>query len=251
MPWWAPFLLFQLPPLDLPATNPLTAAADIAQGQRLYMGRCAGCHGPTGDGGKGANLAVPRLARAAEDRALYRIIRHGIPETEMPGSLMDSHEIWQTAAFVRSLGKVSAPAVTGNPARGEQILREKGGCLNCHAISGHGGASGPDLSGIGARRSAAHLRNKVLDPASDVPHQFRSVQLTTRTGQTLRGVRVNEDTWSIQLRDLSGRFHSFFKDELVQFTSEKKTTMPAYRGRLSDDELNDLVAFLSSQRGAE
>jgi putative heme-binding domain-containing protein len=251
MPWWAPFLLFQLPSLDIPATNPFSSPADVAHGQRLYMGRCAGCHGPTGDGGKGANLAAPRLARAADDRSLYRIIRYGIPDTEMPGSLMDSHEIWQTAAFVRSLGQVSAPPATGNPVRGEQILREKGGCLNCHSISGHGGVSGPDLSGIGARRSANHLRNKLLDPASDVPHQFRAVQLTTRSGQTIRGIRVNEDTWSIQLRDFGGRFHSLFKDELAQFTSERKTTMPAYRGTLSDDELNDLVAFLSSQRGAE
>ena len=87
MLWWAPVLLFQIPqPLDLPtvAKNPYTAQSDIAAGKRLYGGRCAGCHGPTGDGGKGANLGVPVLPRAADDLALYRVIRYGLPETEMP-----------------------------------------------------------------------------------------------------------------------------------------------------------------------
>ena len=150
MLWWAPFLLFQLQPLDIPDKNPHTAPADIEQGKRLYMGRCAGCHGPSGDGGKGANLAVPNLPRASADRSLYRIIRFGIPDTEMPGSLMDTHELWQTAAFVKTLGKVTATPVIGSAKNGEQVFRTKGNCLNCHALGLHGGRIGPSLSGIGA-----------------------------------------------------------------------------------------------------
>ena len=47
MLWWASLLLFQLPPLDIPDRNPNTSAADIEQGKRLYMGRCAGCQSPS------------------------------------------------------------------------------------------------------------------------------------------------------------------------------------------------------------
>lgn len=250
MLWWAPFLLFQLQqPLDIPNANPHTTAADIAQGKRLYMGRCAGCHGPAGDGGKGANLAVPKLVRASEDRALYRIIRFGIPDTEMPGSLMDTHELWQTAAFVKSLGQVPATAISGNVQAGEQLFKSKGACLNCHALGLQGGRTGPALTGIGARRGAAHLKAKILDPASDIPGNFRLVQLTTKAGKSLRGIRLNEDTFSIQLRDLSGNPQSIWKDDIAKISSERKTNMPAYRGRLTDQELNDLVAFLSAQRG--
>ncbi|MBL8239407.1 MAG: c-type cytochrome [Bryobacterales bacterium] len=250
--WLAPFLLFQLQqPLDIPAANPHTTAADIEQGRRLYMGRCAGCHGPTGDGGKGANLASPTLSRAAEDRALYRIIRYGIPDTEMPGSLMDSLELWQTAAFVRSLGRVAVTPVTGNAANGAQIFRTKGACLGCHAMGAEGGRTGPPLAGIGGRRSATHLRAKIENPAADVPHTFRLVTLTTKAGKTLRGIRLNEDTFSIQLRDFSGNPHSVWKDEIAQFSSEKKTNMPAYKGRLTEAELNDLVAYLANEKGAQ
>ena len=251
MLWWAPILLFQIQPLDIPDKNPHTSAADIEHGKRLYMGRCAGCHGPSGDGGKGANLAVPNLPRASADRSLYRIIRFGIPDSEMPGSLMDTHELWQTAAFVKTLGKVSATPVTGNARNGEQVFRTKGNCLNCHALGLEGGRVGPALSGIGARRGAAHLKAKIEDPASDVPHNFRLVQLTTKNGKSLRGIRLNEDTFSIQIRDFSGNPQSVWKDDIAQITSEKKTTMPAYRGRLTETELNDLVAFLAAEKGAQ
>ncbi len=252
MIWWVSLLIFQpAPALDLPAKNPYTTKADIAQGQRLFQGRCAGCHGPEGTGGKGANLAVPLLPRAAADPSLYRIIRYGIPDTEMPGSLMDSRELWQTAAFVRSLGQLPAVPVSGNAPNGEQLLRGKAGCLQCHTLGNAGGHMGPSLSGIGGRRSATHLRAKIINPSGDVPDTFRTLQITTRQGQTIRGIRLNEDSWSIQLRDSADRFHSFWKEDIVKFSSEKRTTMPSYRGRLNDEEINDIVAFLAAQQGIQ
>ena len=251
MLWWISLLLFQLqPPLEIPETNPHTTAADVEMGKRLYLGRCGGCHGPSGDGGKGANLAVPVLSRAASERSLYRIIRYGIPDTEMPGSLMDAHELWQTVAFVRSLGQVPTTPATGNAQAGATVFRTKGACLGCHALGNEGGSIGPSLSGIGARRGAAHLRAKIEDPASDVPHPFRIVQLTTKAGKSIRGIRLNEDTYSIQIRDFNGNPQSFWKADITAMTSEKKTNMPSYRSQLSETELNDLVAFLAGEKGA-
>lgn len=250
MNYWVVWLLFQPAQLiDVPARNPFTTAADVAQGKRLYQGRCAGCHGPEGNGGKGANLAVPVLSRAAEDRSLYRIIRYGVPDTEMPGSLMDSRELWQTAAFVRSLGRLPSTPIRGNAAHGERLLRGKAACLQCHALGGEGGRMGPPLTGIGGRRSASHLRAKIVDSSAEVPDSFRLVEATTKSGKSLRGVRLNEDTWSIQIRDFSDQFHSLWKEDLAQLKSEKRTTMP--RTKLSEPELDDLVAFLVAQRGGQ
>src|SRR5689334_25072372 len=100
----------------------------------MYAGRCAGCHGPSGNGGKGANLAAPSLPRAQTDIALYKVIRYGIPETEMPGANMTQREIWQLAAFVRTLGALSTERVEGDPDRGRRIFAGKGGCLQCHSV---------------------------------------------------------------------------------------------------------------------
>ncbi|MDX1981838.1 MAG: c-type cytochrome [Bryobacteraceae bacterium] len=248
---WLALLLFQQQILDLPETerNPYTSAADVAQGKKLFGGRCAGCHGPNGDGGKGANLAVPQLANAGTDRALYRVIRYGIPETEMPGFLMSPREIWQVAAFVRGLGRIEAGPARGDAVRGAELARGKGGCLKCHAVGTEGGRMGPALSDVGAKRSPAHLRNKLLKPESELPDDFRLVQLTAKDGRKISGVRLNEDTWSIQVRDFSDKFHSFWKQDLVETKVEKRTPMPSYQGLMTGEELDNVVAYLTSLRG--
>ena len=61
-------------------------AADAPRKIVLIAGKKS--HGPAGNGGKGANLAVPSLPRAQTDIALYKVIRYGLPETEMPGANM-------------------------------------------------------------------------------------------------------------------------------------------------------------------
>jgi cytochrome c oxidase cbb3-type subunit III len=251
MLWCAALLLLQLPVLDLPKTdrNPHTSAADVEQGRKLFAGRCAGCHGPTGDGGKGANLAVPVLPRAADDLSLYRVIRYGIPDTEMPRSLLAPREVWQIAAYVRGLGRIERQQLPGDPERGRALAAGKGGCLQCHAIGTEGGRMGPPLHDIGVRRSPGHIRTKLIEPQRAVPDDFRLVELRTRAGRKVSGVRLNEDTFSIQLRDYSDGLHSFWKQDLAELKVEKRTPMPGYRGRLSDAELDDVLAWLAGLRG--
>jgi cytochrome c oxidase cbb3-type subunit III len=253
MLWPIPLFLFQVVQMDLPAVdrNPHTAEADIAMGKKLYAGRCAGCHGLTGDGGKGANLAVAVLPRATTDLALYRVARYGLPETEMPATLMSPREVWQIAAFVRSLGaSATRETLNGNPASGRQLVSgSKGGCLQCHAIGIEGGRLGPALGDIGARRSAAHLRAKILTPASDIPDNFRMAEATLRDGRKISGVRLNEDVHSIQILDFSGKLHSQWKKDLTAHKVERRTPMPSYQGKLSPQEIDDVLAYLSSLRG--
>jgi cytochrome c oxidase cbb3-type subunit III len=250
MLWFAALLLFQT--LDPPAVdkNPHTTEADIAQGKKLYLGRCAGCHGPDGNGGKGANLATPTLSHATDDRGIFRIIRYGIPDSEMPRHLMSDREIWQVTAFLRSLSQVDRRLVPGNAERGRELVRGKAGCLQCHAIFGEGGHTGPVLNQIGTRRSASWLRAKLLDAKTEVSPDFRTVQLATSAGQKVSGVRLNEDTWSIQVRDMSGKLHSFWKSDVSSLKLDPTTIMPSYKDRLTAAEMDDVIAYLSGLRGA-
>ncbi|MDQ6706571.1 MAG: c-type cytochrome [Acidobacteriota bacterium] len=254
MIWLAALFLLQRPQtldVEIGARNPHTTQADIEQGKRLFAGRCAGCHGPTGDGGKGANLAVPVLPRTSDDRSLYRTIRYGIPDTEMPSSLMSPREIWQVAAFVRTLGQLQRDPVRGDAARGYQLARGKGGCLQCHAIGLAGGRIGPALTDIGLRMSPSHLRAKLVDPGSNVPDQFRIVDLKTRDGQAVSGVRLNEDTWSIQVRDFDDKLHSFWKQDLLELKVDRRTVMPSYRTRFAEQEIDDITAYLTALGGLQ
>ncbi len=227
----------------------------LARGEQLYQGHCALCHGPKGDGGRGANLAQPKLRRATDDAALVGVITTGIPRTEMPGAWqLTENEIRIVSAFVKTLGRVPVKPLPGNSARGEQLYHAKGGCAACHTLKqktgGYaGGITGPDLSDIGARRSGAHLRASLVDPEADVPVGFLQVRLVQRDGVTVTGVRLNENTFSIQVRDATGNMHSFWKGDLAEIHKDyKKSPMPSYKSNFNDTEMDDIVAFLASLR---
>jgi putative heme-binding domain-containing protein len=231
------------PKVKLPSSR-----ADLATGEKLFQHHCALCHGPKGEGGRGPLLTQAKLSRAPDDAALVKVIENGIRGTEMPGAdSMSEREMRQTAAYVRSLGKIPLKPVPGNPTHGEEIYRGKGACATCHSIKGEGGISGPDLGGIGGIRSAAYLRESLIDPEASVPEGYLRVKVVTKDGKTVTGIRVNEDSFSLQIRDDSGRSYSFWRNEIAQADKQRsKSPMPSYKGRLSEEELIDLVAYLAS-----
>ena len=237
-----------------PQENPYQSESDIARGKQLFMGHCAPCHGPAGNGGKGANLARPSLPRGADDPSLFRVIRNGIPNSEMPGAWeMIDHEVWQVAAFVRTLGRnATEEQVPGDRARGEQLVRTKGNCLHCHTIGREGGRMGPVLTDVGYRRTSEHLRRTLVDPKSTIPEGFVFVELTTKAKKRVSGIRLYEDTYTIQVRDLSDGLHSFFKSELAALNKDTaRTPMPSFKATFSDSEMQDVIAYLVSLRGLQ
>lgn len=204
-----------------------------------------------GKGGRGPSLNRPKLARAADDEALKKVIEDGIAP-EMPEFWFLSKEaLAQVASYVRELGRLPEESVPGDAAHGAQLYANSG-CGGCHIVGGQGNGFGPDLSDIGAKRSAAHLKDSLLKPASALPERFLLVEATTPAGQKIRGVRANEDSFTIQIQDMAGRFHSFRKSELGSFRKLRgETPMPSYEARLTEAEVQDLVAWLATLKGAK
>jgi cytochrome c oxidase cbb3-type subunit III len=237
---------------------------DLARGDQLFARSCATCHGASGEGGKGPALAVPQLFRATDRESLMLLIRRGIEGTEMPGTRMTDSDAQAVAAWVLQLGQRPVEPLPGNARRGAELYASKGGCATCHAVNGQGGIFGPDLTDIARRRGAAHLRRSLLEPDADVfksasayrsnisiTENFLLVRVRTRDGKELSGVRINEDTFTIQFRDVAGRLHSFFKSDLRDVHKDwGRSPMPPYGQVFSEDELNDVVAFLLTLRGA-
>ncbi|MCP5119048.1 MAG: c-type cytochrome, partial [bacterium] len=225
---------------------------DAAGGERLFKGHCARCHGMEGGGGEGANLARAKLRHATDEEALFSVIKDGIPGTGMPGAWsMSDSEVRQVSAYVLSLGRTSAQPVSGDPQRGESIYRTKGGCSVCHIVGGEGRSRGPDLTGIGDRRGIAYLREALLNPGTALPEgpsgfkSFLSVRAVTADDREVRGIRVSEDSFTIQLRDADNRLHSIRKTALKRLEKEfDKSPMPSYESTLSSAEVDDLVAYL-------
>ena len=258
--------------LPLPADTPESSSGRArAQGraprggQALFLRECASCHGPLGEGGRGPTLATPKLVRAPDLPRLLEVIDDGISGTEMPGSRLSKAEIRQVALFVRKLGRRPPERVPGEPGRGQTLYAGKGGCAVCHTLDGRGGTMGPDLSDIGLRRGAGHLRASLVEPEAALPRStspfrsdvniatnFVSVRVVRQDGSELRGVRVNEDTFSIQIRDVGNQVHSLWKAELRALDKEwGRSPMPSYKDVLAPAELDDLVAYLVSLRGPQ
>ena len=217
------------------------------EGKRLFDGQCAVCHGIGAGGGTGPSLLRSVLPRAATNADLIRVISNGIENTQMPGAWqMTDHETRLVAAYVRSVGKVEQVKLTGDAARGENIYR-KSGCASCHIVDGSGRGYGPELTSIGLRRGANHLRQSITDPAAEVAAEFLTVRLSTRDNRQFRALRVNEDTFTVQVKEGSGAFQSYPKQGLVRYERlPNESLMPAYK--LQPGELEDMVAYLAGLR---
>jgi putative heme-binding domain-containing protein len=233
-------------------TRALAAAGanDLAAGQKIFDAQCAWCHGANGTGGNGPNLQRPTLSHAEKDADLVQIVRNGIPGTEMPSFAiaLTDRMAWQTAAYVKSLGRTRGRTLPGNAKNGA-ALYESNGCGSCHIVGGHGTGLGPELTRIGALRGAPYLRDAMVKPAASHPPGYLVVRATQNDGSEVRGIRLNEDVFFILVRDSRGTVHSLEKSKLTSVERQiDATLMPSY-ARLSDAQLDDLVAYLSALRG--
>ena len=229
-------------------TNPHTTPEDVAAGGRIYRSHCIECHGRDGTGGRGPDITRGDLRYGNSDAALADTISTGIPGTSMPLFFFNGKQLWQIVAFVQSLQR-EEPRPPGDPAAGAVLFRGKGGCITCHMVDGQGGRQGPDLTTVGARRSLHHLRTAILDPDQWVSPQDWKIEAKTKGGVKVEGIRLNEDTHSLQLLDSNDTLVSVVKSDLEDFRIIKVSSMPPYAGQLSQSEVDDLVAYLYTLRG--
>ncbi len=252
-------LLAQQPVSDV-TRNPLAAnPGAVADGQRVYNQTCQSCHGAAGQGDRGPSLTTAHFVHGDEDADVFHTIREGIAGTQMPPFRgLSDQQVWQLVTYIRSVQGAAPPeraaavaptAADGNAAAGEELFNGKAACASCHEVNGRGGIAGPDLSGAG-RLSPAVLRQAIVDPNSGAPKAM--VVVTTRDGRTIRGVRRNEDTFSVQLVDAAGQLHLFDKLTLASERVEDRSLMPAdYAARLSPADISDIVAYLRTLQGRE
>lgn len=224
--------------------------ADVEAGQRLYGPQCQVCHGATGDGVPGIDLRLGRFRTVASDDDLARVISAGVPGTGMPPFVLQPAELTGLVAFIRAgFDPGSAAVRVGDAQRGRALFAGKAECASCHRVAGTGPRLAPDLSDIGAIRTLAALQRAIVAPEASLLPIHRPVRAVTRDGRTIRGRRLNEDTYSVQLIDERENLVSLDKASLRELTIETAGAMPSYAGRLSEDEIADLIAYLVSLKG--
>lgn len=236
--------------VSIPLRNPFESPQDVQKGHGLFQTYCSYCHGAFGEGGRGADLSSGVYRRGGSDGELFQTIRDGIPGSEMGPALVEDDDLWRIVAFVKSLGSAPSEKAPGDPAAG-RALYEATGCASCHIIEGKGGILGPELTDIGRRRGLTFLEESIVKPEADLPTNYRGIQLVPSDGPTVAGIRLNEDDHSIQIRDTAGNPRSFFKRELKQIRRDSPSLMPAYGSILNEKQIENLVAYLASLRGAQ
>lgn len=238
----------------------------IGDGRWLFREKksCFACHKVNGEGG----IVGPDLSRAGfmfTPEWIYTWIRSPQlvkPETKMPTIGLDEKEDRLITAFLASLGNVDQPKEwkvylekKGNPANGKKIFFDPKGnayCAKCHRINGEGGQVGPNLSYVGISRTRPFILESILDPKAVITVGYSSVLILTKKGQFLTGIKVGEDDSSLDIVNKEGERIHVEKEDIKKFKTQDISIMPGnFKDILSEQEIRDLLAYLSSLKAPE
>jgi cytochrome c oxidase cbb3-type subunit III len=247
--------------------NPFAGDSKAAKaGEYEFRINCALCHGlGAHGGGRGPDLTRAQKKHVHSDAEMFQVISNGISGTVMPangtngqGVGMTDEEIWQIITYIRSV-EVKAPArPAGSAAHGKELFYGDANCSLCHMVEGKGGRVGPELTAVGGSRTREAIIDSVRNPSrrlawglteatKEFPQEYETITVVTADGRQVKGVALNEDTFSVQMMDTNERIYMLEKDKLRSFKKSRESLMPTYNPDvLSDKDLEDIVAYLIS-----
>ena len=261
--WWVVGIVLLAVPMV--AQNPLAGDANAAKaGEYEFRINCALCHGlGARGGGRGPDLTRAVKKHTHNDGEMFQVISNGIPGTAMPangtngqGVGMTETEIWQIIAYIRSQEVKAAAQPSGDAAHGKELFYGDANCSMCHMVEGKGGRMGPDLTSVGGSRTREALIESVRNPSrrlawgltestKEFPQEYESVTAVSADGKQIKGVTLNEDSFTVQIMDSGEHVYLLEKNSLKSFEKSRESAMPKYETEsLSDKEVEDILAFL-------
>lgn len=233
------------PPVAI-AAGPRTPALP---GASTYLQNCAFCHGRDAGGGEtGPDLTRSKLvAEDVNGSTIAPVVRNGRAEGKMPKFNFSDTEMTNLVAFIHAEAKQAAAhpggrrgvdvadLQTGNVEAGKAYFNGPGKCSTCHSPTG-------DLAGIASRYQGLQLEERMLYPrdAKD------TITVTLPSGETMKGVVVYQDEFTIGMRDSDGVYHSW-PVGAIKFKIDSPVTahvdqFPKY----TDDDIHNLMAYIQT-----
>ncbi len=121
-------------------------------------------------------------------------------------------------------------------------------CSSCHSMRGEGGAVGPDLTQVGTRFSAKDILEHTLDPNKEISDQYAATVFTMKDGSSIVGRLINEEDGKYFVSQNPFMPQALREVSKADVVSTKRSTvslmLPGLLGRLNDDEIKDIVAYL-------
>ena len=138
-----------------------------------------------------------------------------------------------------------AATAAGDAARGKELVQSNG-CFDCHRIARRGSHFGPDLSEIGDLRTPDRLRLALVDPDQEVAPENRFVSFITKEGAKISARLLNQDSTSVQVINQQEELKTYLRAALREYTILDKGLMPSMQGKMTDQQIADVVTYLSS-----
>jgi putative heme-binding domain-containing protein len=122
-------------------------------------------------------------------------------------------------------------------------------CIKCHRFKGDGGASGPDITGVGLRFQAGDVLESILLPSKVISDQYQATEIITQKKKVFVGTVQSEDANEVVLRSspLSTETEKVLKKDIATRRPSKLSVMPeGLLDVLTETEVLDLVAYVRS-----
>jgi alcohol dehydrogenase (cytochrome c) len=112
--------------VDGSVKNGYDTEADLQSASRIFNERCVMCHGKDGAGGDiGPPLNHIGFRHGDSDLAIYKVIRDGVPNTDMRASSISMAQRWQLVGYVRQLQADGVGSSAGKPALDIAVSSER------------------------------------------------------------------------------------------------------------------------------
>ena len=141
------------------------------------------------------------------------------------------------------------PPPPGDAAAG-QALYQTNKCADCHRIGDTGSRVGPDLSVVGQLRSPDSLQLALEAPDDEVLPEHRRAKIVLRDGATVTGRLLNQDAFTVQVLTDKEELKSYARANLREYTILDKGLMPSYKGKLTPQQIIDIVNYLATLKPA-
>jgi cytochrome c oxidase cbb3-type subunit III len=236
-------------PLSVARAGQAPSPETVERGRQQFQQSCAFCHGPDATGGRGPDLIRSKLvADDVKGNLVGQVILNGRPDKGMPPLPLNSDQIQAVAAFLHarlqeSLDSARLPKsyavsnlLTGNRQAGETYFNGAGGCKNCHSPSG-------DLNGVANKYSPLELEARMLYPEKA---PLPTVTVSLSSGEQVKGSLVHLDEFSVALRDSSGWYRSYLRDQVKLDVHDPLAAHRALLNTITEDEFRNLFAYLET-----
>ena len=169
---------------------------------------------------------------------------------DLRGTLLAVTAAWAlAAAFPAAQRGDQNEASPGDAGRGKALV-ESSGCFDCHRIDDRGSRLGPNLSSLGSRRTPDRLRQALLAPDEEVVPDNRFVRIVTKDGTTVTGKLLNQDAVSVQMMNPKEELKTYLRANIREYSILDKGLMPSVAGKLTAQQVADIVSYLSSLKGS-